>query len=92
MSRRAVGSCMGRPLIDANRKAREVQGILCAKTLAQQPKKEKQKPRAVSHIPGHRFRSGDDRLRESNGRFAKDTVPKHKRAIRRKIKEENVRP
>lgn len=62
---------------------REVQGIICEPALRKQREEElhPKKPKSASHIY-RTFRDGHKVLRERNGRFAKETAPRHKRPKR----------
>lgn len=64
-------------------KARNVQGMIAEPALRKQREEElcPKKPRSASHIY-RTFRDGHNVLRERNGRFAKETAPRHKRPKR----------
>ena len=57
--------------------ARRVQGIVCSGELEENEKKKRKPVKSVQHFGT--WRDGHSYLRHPNGRFAKDTVPKHKR-------------
>jgi hypothetical protein len=63
--------------------ARNVLGAICEPALRKQREEElhPKKPKSASHI-FRTFRDGHKVLRERNGRFAKETAPRHKRPKR----------
>lgn len=58
--------------------ARNVQGSVSE---IMQARKARRKPRIIDRLPGD-FRDAHHVLRKSNGRFAEETTPKHKRPKR----------
>lgn len=77
----------GRRLSPASKKevqrARNVLGAICEPMLKKQREQEQnpKPPRSASHIFAE-FRDSHNVLRSRNGRFAKETAPKHKRPQR----------